>query len=431
MFTAPDRSALQRCITRYTHANPNSARQLDVAARVMPGGNTRSVLFYEPFPLVMSGGTGCFLDDLDGHRYVDFLAEYTAALYGHSHPVITQALTTAMANGLNLSAPTQLEARLAALIVERFGCIEQVRFTNSGTEANLLALAAARAYTGRDGVIAFNGGYHGGVLSFAGPGTPMNVPHRVYLADYNDLRSVERLLFEHPGACAAILVEPMLGAGGCICAAPGFLEGLRALSRAHGVLLVFDEVMTSRLGPGGLQEKLGITPDLMTLGKYLGGGMPCGMLGGRRDIMAQFDPRHGSLSHAGTFNNNVLTMAAGIAGLEQVYTREQALALNARGDRLREQLNEVLACMPMQFTGQGSVMNLHPTGLPILRPTDIPTDRNRLRDLFFFHLLECGIYSARRGLFALSLPLTEHEMNRLVNATQAFVERYGGMLTRD
>jgi glutamate-1-semialdehyde 2,1-aminomutase len=422
----PGTPELQHCIERYTQANPNSARQLDWAARVMPGGNTRSVLFYEPFPLVMAGGNGCFLDDLDGHRYVDFLAEYTAALYGHSHPVITHALTTAMANGLNLSAHTELEARLATLIVERFGCIEQVRFTNSGTEANLLALAAAKAYTARSRIIAFNGGYHGGVLSFHGPTTAMNVPHQAVLADYNDLHSVERLFQEHRGQIAAILVEPMLGASGCICAESGFLEGLRAMSQAHGALLIFDEVMTSRLGPGGLQEKLGIRPDLITLGKYLGGGMPCGVLGGRKDIMAQFDPRHGRLSHAGTFNNNVLTMAAGIAGLEQVYTREAALHLNARGDRLREQLNEVLTTMPMQFTGQGSVMNLHPTALPIRSPWDIPADRNNLRDLFFFHLLECGIYSARRGLFALSLPLTERELTRLVVATQAFVERYGG-----
>lgn len=421
----PGKLELERCIQRYIRANPKSARQLEWAAQVMPGGNTRSVLFYEPFPLVMTGGSGCFLDDLDGHRYVDFLAEYTAALYGHSHPAITHALTKAMANGLNLSAHTEWEARLATLIVERFGCIEQVRFTNSGTEANLLALAAAKAYTGRSGVIAFNGGYHGGVLSFAGASTAMNVPHRVYLADYNDLENVERLLHEHVDI-AAILVEPMLGAGGCICAEPGFLEGLRERSQAHGTLLIFDEVMTSRLAPGGLQEKLGITPDLITLGKYLGGGLPCGVLGGRRDILAQFDPRHGCLSHAGTFNNNVLTMAAGIAGLEQVYTREAALELNARGDRLRGQLNEVLAPMSMQFTGQGSVMNLHPTGLPIRRPSDIPTDRNDLRDLFFFHLLECGIYSARRGLFALSLPLTDRELSRLVTATQAFVERYGG-----
>lgn len=421
----PGMLELERCIQRYIRANPNSARQLDWAAQVMPGGNTRSVLFYEPFPLVMTGGSGCFLDDLDGHRYVDFLAEYTAALYGHSHPVITHALTKAMANGLNLSAHTEWEARLATLIVERFSCIEQVRFTNSGTEANLLALAAAKAYTGRSGVIAFNGGYHGGVLSFAGASTAMNVPHRVYLADYNDLESVERLLHEHVDI-AAILVEPMLGAGGCICAEPGFLEGLRERSQAHGTLLIFDEVMTSRLAPGGLQEKLGITPDLITLGKYLGGGLPCGVLGGRRDILAQFDPRHGCLAHAGTFNNNVLTMAAGIAGLEQVYTREAALELNARGDRLRGQLNELLAPLPMQFTGQGSVMNLHPTGIPIRRPSDLPTDRNDLRDLFFFHLLECGIYSARRGLFALSLPLTDRELSRLFTATQAFVERYGG-----
>ncbi len=421
----PGMLELKRCIQRYSRANPNSAHQLEWAARVMPGGNTRSVLFYEPFPLVMTAGNGCFLDDLDGHRYVDFLAEYTAALYGHSHPVITHALTKAMANGLNLSAHTEMEARLAALIVERFGCVEQVRFTNSGTEANLLALAAAKAYTGRSGVIAFKGGYHGGVLSFAGANTAMNVPQRVYLADYNDLEGVERLLHEHVDI-AAILVEPMLGAGGCICAEPGFLEGLRERSQAHGTLLIFDEVMTSRLAPGGLQEKLGVTPDLMTLGKYIGGGMPCGVLGGRRDIMAQFDPRHGCLSHAGTFNNNVLTMAAGIAGLEQVYTGEAALELNARGDRLREQLNEVLAPMSMQFTGQGSVMNLHPTGFPIRRPADVPTDRNDLRDLFFFHLLECGIYSARRGLFALSLPLTDRELSRLVTAAQVFVERYAG-----
>lgn len=421
----PGMLELKRCIQRYSRANPNSAHQLEWAARVMPGGNTRSVLFYEPFPLVMTAGNGCFLDDLDGHRYVDFLAEYTAALYGHSHPVITHALMKAMANGLNLSAHTEMEARLAALIVERFGCVEQVRFTNSGTEANLLALAAAKAYNGRSGVIAFKGGYHGGVLSFAGANTAMNVPHRVYLADYNDLEGVERLLHEHVDI-AAILVEPMLGAGGCICAEPGFLEGLRERSQAHGTLLIFDEVMTSRLAPGGLQEKLGVTPDLMTLGKYIGGGMPCGVLGGRRDIMAQFDPRHGCLSHAGTFNNNVLTMAAGIAGLEQVYTGEAALELNARGDRLREQLNEVLAPMSMQFTGQGSVMNLHPTGFPIRRPADVPTDRNDLRDLFFFHLLECGIYSARRGLFALSLPLTDRELSRLVTAAQVFVERYGG-----
>ena len=431
MSGTPEKLALERCIERYIQANPNSAHQLSWAARVMPGGNTRSVLFYEPFPLVMSGGIGCFLDDLDGHRYVDFLAEYTAALYGHSHPVITHALTNAMANGLNLSAHTELEARLATLIVERFACIEQVRFTNSGTEANLLALAAAKAYTGRDAILAFNGGYHGGVLSFAGPHTPMNVPHRLHLADYNDLSDVEQLLARHPGEFAAILVEPMLGASGCICAEEGFLEGLREMSLAHGTLLIFDEVMTSRLGPGGLQEKLGVTPDLITLGKYLGGGMPCGILGGRRDIMTQFAPRGGCLSHAGTFNNNVMTMAAGIAGLEQVYTRDAAAALNARGDWLRGQLNAVLARLPMHFSGQGSVMNLHPTAAPIRRPSDSPTDRNHLRDLFFFHLLECGIYSARRGLFALSVPLTEQEFIRLITATHRFVERYGGLLRSD
>jgi glutamate-1-semialdehyde 2,1-aminomutase len=261
----------------------------------------------------------------------------------------------------------------------------------------------------------------------------MNVPHRIYLADYNDLHSVERLLNQHQGSIAAVLVEPMLGAGGCICAIPGFLEGLRELTLAHDALLIFDEVMTSRLAPGGLQEKLGVTPDLITLGKYLGGGMPCGMLGGRRTIMAQFDPRRGRLSHAGTFNNNVLTLSAGIAGLEQVYTVDTAVALNARGDALRMELNSLLAqtSAPLQFTGQGSVMNFHPTAKTIHRPADIPEGRNRLRDLFFFHLIENGIYSARRGLIALSLPLTDDELSRLVSATHSFVERYGAKLPAD
>ncbi|QCY13093.1 MULTISPECIES: aspartate aminotransferase family protein [Pseudomonas] len=424
---------LDACIERFIRANPGSARQFDLAARVMPGGNTRSVLFYPPFPLTMSGGHGCFLTDLDGHCYIDFVAEYTAALYGHSNSVITQALSQAMANGMNLSAHTLLEARLATLIVDRFSCVEQVRFTNSGTEANLLALAAATAFTGRTGIIAFSGGYHGGALNFVGPSTAMNVPHRVYLADYNDLQSVERLLDEHRDEIAAILVEPMLGAGGCLCAAPGFLEGLRELALTHDALLIFDEVMTSRLAPGGLQQKLRVTPDLITLGKYLGGGLPCGMLGGRHSIMMQFDPRRQVLSHAGTFNNNVLTLAAGIAGLEQLYVEETALALNARGDALRATLNAVLAQAkaPLQFTGQGSVMNLHPTAKNIRHPADIPQDRNHVRDLFFFHLIENGIYIARRGLIALSLPLGEREFSALVGAVQSFIERYGARLPAD
>lgn len=425
------KTELAACVERFTRANPNSARQLEWAARVMPGGNTRSVLFYEPFPLTMSSGAGCLLTDMDGHRYIDFLAEYTAALYGHSHPVILHALSQGMARGLNLSAHTELEARLATLIVERFDCAEQVRFTNSGTEANLLALAAAVAYTDRRAIIAFSGGYHGGVMSFAGPATAMNVPHRVYLADYNDLHSVERLMHQHRGKIAAILVEPMLGAGGCICAAPGFLQGLREMSRAHGALMIFDEVMTSRLAPGGLQEKLGVKPDLITLGKYLGGGMPCGMLGGRREIMAQFDPRLGRLPHAGTFNNNVMTLSAGIAGLEQVFTREAAIALNTRGDALRQQLNQVLAPVALQFTGQGSVMNFHPTAMHLQRPMELSEYQKRLRDLYFFHLIESGIYLARRGLVALSLPLTDNELLHLLTATRAFVDRYAAVLPCD
>jgi len=192
-------------------------------------------------------------------------------------------------DALNLGGHNLLEAQLAALICQRFASIDQVRFTNSGTEANLMALAAARLYTGRTKIIVFKGGYHGGVLTFATGNHPVNVPHDFFLADYNQLSSVQALFDAHPDKIAAVLVEPMQGAGGCIAGQPAFLAGLRALCSAHGAVLIFDEVMTSRLAAGGAQEKWGITADLTTLGKYLGGGLSFGAFGGRADIMAQFD----------------------------------------------------------------------------------------------------------------------------------------------
>jgi glutamate-1-semialdehyde 2,1-aminomutase len=395
-------AAVTDAATRYAAANPLSEKHFHAAGAVMPGGNTRSVLYFAPFPLCMVRGQGCALWDADGHRYIDLLAEFTAGIYGHSDPVIRAAIDAALDGGLSLSGHNHVEAALARVVCERFASIDLVRFANSGTEANLMALAAAKAFTGRRKILVFEGGYHGGVIGFPPGGSRVNVPHEFIVAPYNDPDAAVRLMREAGDDLAAVLVEPMLGAGGCIPAEPAFLALLRAETAQRGAILIFDEVMTSRLSPGGRQGLLGIVPDMTTLGKYIGGGMAFGAFGGRHDIMALFDPRRpDALGHAGTFNNNIVTMAAGLAGMTQVLTPERSRDLNQRGDRLREALNALFGRRgaPLRVSGLGSVMNLHAVGEAGVAA--------QIKDLVFFDLIARGFYLARRGLIALSLPVTD------------------------
>lgn len=416
---------------RYVDANPNSLARYQAACRVMPGGNTRSVLHYSPFPLTMERGEGAWLWDADGHRYADFLGEYTAGLYGHSHPVIMQAVRAALEDGLVLGAPGRFENELARLLCERFPSCDLVRFCNSGTEANLMALGAARAATGRSRVMVFEGGYHGGVLSFAHGSSPVNAPFDYIIGRYNDLETTLERLGPHGDELAAILVEPMMGAGGCIPGDPGFLQGLRDMASTHGAALIFDEVMTSRLSGGGLQRRLGITPDLTTFGKYLGGGLSFGAFGGGERFMAPFDPRRaGALPHAGTFNNNVLSMAAGAAGLARIFTEDAADALSARGDAFREQLRASAARrgVPVQVTGAGSIMSLHFQAAPIERPSDTQATPESARRLTHLGLIERGYVTARRGFMSLSLALTDAELDGFVSAFDDLLGQVGDIL---
>ena len=422
---------LAEIIERYRQAHPASERIHQQALQVLPGGNTRSVLFFPPFPPAMARGEGCYLWDADGHRYLDALGEFTAGLYGHSEPAIRAAITEALAGGLSLSSHTAREGALAAEVQRRFPSMALLRFTNSGTEANLMALATASAHTGRRKVLVFKGAYHGGVLAFAGGGSPVNVPHEWIVARYNDLDDVQAKVAPHRGELAAILVEPMLGSGGCIPGDPAFLLGLRALADETGALLILDEVMTSRLSFGGRQGLLGLRPDLTTLGKYFGGGLSFGAFGGREDLMRRYDPRSSeALQHAGTFNNNVLTMAAGLAGLTEVLTAERLQALNARGEALRARLNAVLAGhgVAMQFTGLGSLMQLQPLAGPIRNADDLAVADDRLKALVFFELLARGVFMARRGFVALSLPFDEAACDRFVSALDGAVQAHRALL---
>ncbi|WP_255569135.1 aspartate aminotransferase family protein [Neoroseomonas alba] len=418
-------AALIEAREAYVAARPKSAEIHTQAREVMPGGNTRTVLFYTPFPTAMQRGEGCTLWDADGREYLDLCGEYTAGLFGHSEQRIIAAVAAAMAKGLNLAAVGENEGKLAALICGRFPSVDQVRFTNSGTEANIMALAGARGFTGRTEILAFRGGYHGGVFTFpfGAPISPVNLPIPMRFADYNDPAGAAAAIREAGDALAAVIVEPMQGSGGCIPATREFLQALRDATTETGALLIFDEVMTSRHSYGGMQKRLGIMPDMTTFGKYMAGGMSFGAFGGRAEVMAVFDGhKPGAMPHAGTFNNNVLSMAAGNVALGEIFGEAEAEALFQRGETLREACNAIAQKhgLAMHFTGLGSMLNPHFRAGPITAPYKATVEEEQMRELFFFDMLAAGIYLARRGMVALSLPVGDAECDRFLAAVEEF-----------
>ena len=429
--------ALADAEARYIAANPRSQARAETAATSMPGGNTRTVLHYAPFPLTLAGGQGCHVTDIDGHIYTDYLGEYTAGLYGHSDPRLIAAVKAALDAGVTLGGPNQFEGELAALICGRIPSIERLRFCNSGTEANLFAMSAARAFTGRTHLLVFEGGYHGGVFYFGQPKGAINAPFPWVMASYNDTEGTVALIEKHCNELAAVVIEPMLGGAGCIPADASFLGAIRAACTQHGILLQFDEVMTSRLSPGGLQQVFGVKPDLTALGKYLGGGMTFGAFGGRADILERFNPyRPGAIAHAGTFNNNVLSMAAGLTGLRDIFTPDATVALNDTGGILRRRLNAVARehDAAIQVTGLGSMLNVHFQRGKIVRPQDTwatgdATKRQeQLQALFHLDLIGAGYYLARRGFMSLSLPMTQRDHDGLIAAFEDFISLRRGLL---
>ena len=344
-LTKVTEDALAQAHSAYSALNPASHDAFISSCKHFPGGNTRTVLHANPFPLTFASGNGCTLTSLDGNTYIDFLGEFTAGIYGHNDSAIRGAINEALDRGWSLGGNNTYERELAKLVCERFQpTIELVRFTNSGTEANMMAVATAMIWTGKKKFLVFQRGYHGATLSFHAPPVGLtqksvNLPHEWVIGTYNDIAATQAVLSTIPAdSLAAILIEPMLGSAGAIPGSLPFLQFLRSYASSHNTLLIFDEVMTSRLSYRGLGHKLGIRPDIMTLGKWVGGGMSFGAFGGRADIMALFDPtKQGSLAHAGTFNNNVVSMAAGCAGCK-ILNEETTNRLNKLGETLKQEV---------------------------------------------------------------------------------------------
>jgi glutamate-1-semialdehyde 2,1-aminomutase len=380
----------------------------------------------------------------------------TAGLCGHSHPIIQETIiSTVTTKGLNLGATTAIESQFAQEICDRFPSIEHLRFCNSGTEANLYAISVARQATGLSKVIVFSGGYHGGVLTFFHGVSANTIDKEDWIiGKYNDVEGTRKLICDNKGKVAAVLVEGMQGAGGCIPGCPEFLHTVQTTANENGMVFILDEVMTSRLDHGGLQSRVlspedhtSLKPDITTLGKYIAGGMTIGAFGGRKDLLAVYDPRPVSMpgktqrlvspiSHSGTFNNNTLAMSVGLTTLSTIYTLQVCTNLNAMGDKFRQSLLEICRDTRMAVTGVGAVCNIHFVSQRLSEDIRCVEDLEEtqtefdaiLKDLFWFHAIRRGFWIARRGMLALILGTTESELEGFLEFAKEFLQEFESLM---
>jgi glutamate-1-semialdehyde 2,1-aminomutase len=392
-------------------ARENSERLFAEAMELLPGGVSSPVRAFRAVggtPVFVERGEGAYLVDVDGNRYVDYVLSWGPLVLGHAHPRVVAALEEAVRRGTSYGAPSPLEVELARLVREAMPSVEMLRFVNSGTEATMSALRVARAFTGRAKVVKFTGCYHGhadqllvqagsGVATLAlpdSPGVTAGAVADTLTASYNDLEDVERRFAEHPGEIAAVIVEPVAGNMGLVVPAAGFLEGLRGLTEAEGALLVFDEVMTGfRVHPGGAQAMYGITPDLTTLGKVIGGGLPVGAYGGRREIMELVAPA-GPVYQAGTLSGNPLAMTAGIETLRGLGEAGVWERIVRAGERLFEGIGDAAADAGVsgQPTRAGTMFGFFFTESPIRSWEDAKRADTGRFAAFHRALLERGVY---------------------------------------
>lgn len=419
----------------------STARSEKLAERlraVLPGGDTRASTFYEPYPIAVARGEGCRIVDIDGNEYIDLWNNFTALAHGHAHPAIVTAISQQAEIGTAFPAPTELQAALAERIQQRLASVDLLRFTNSGSEAVMLAVRAARAFTGRELVVKAEGGYHGcweqvPVTSAGrgrGSGVPQAVGELVRQCVYNDVESLRAVMEDVGERAAAVILEPVLCAGGVIVGEPRFFEAARKLCDDYGALLIFDEVVSFRLAWRGYQSTLAVEPDITTLGKVIGGGLPVGATGGKATIMELFDPRRpGFLHHSGTFNGNPLTAAAGCASLDllDVAAIEK---INALGAALAVRLESVLVAAGVlgAVTSCGSLVQLHlETGGQVSSFADTNFDSSLLRRLHRASLEE-GLLFANRGLMCTSTVMEESTVDHVCAIFERALER---VLSRD
>jgi glutamate-1-semialdehyde 2,1-aminomutase len=424
-----------------------TARLHEAASEVIPGGTSRIHYHFRPRPIYARSGQGCLLTDAEGVARLDCLNNMTSLIHGHGNAAVKQAIVEQLERGTAFSEPAAEELELARLMVERVDSVEQIRFANSGTEAVMYALKLARAFTGRSRIAKFEGFYHGyydyvqvsfnsSPANWGEPDAPASTPSSGGLADdvlgqvltlpFNDREAVERLLERHGSELAAVIVDPLANRAGFPIPAEGFLPFLREVTRRHGIVLIFDEVISFRVAHGGAQAKYGGDPDLTTFGKIMGGGLPIGAVGGRRAVMELLDPTAGApaVISGGTFSGNPLSMAAGQAAMAQM-TPDVYARLDRLGERLRREGTAIFARagVPGQLTGDGSLFRIMLTDRPIVDYRSSVAGALPTAKLSQLHraLLDEGAIISNTGLGCLSTPMGEGEVDRLLGALERSV----------
>jgi glutamate-1-semialdehyde 2,1-aminomutase len=425
----------------YVSRTPNSRALYERAKRFLPEGVSYAIRYFEPYPFYVARAKGSKLYDVDENEYVDFWLGHTALILGHAHPAVIQAVKKQLENGTHYGTCHELEIKLAEQVAKMVPSAEMIRFTNSGTEANMYAARLARAFTGRSKIAKFEGGWHGGYDALhVGVKYPFDVPESAGLTDgatrdtivlpFNDLEGVrDKLKGEQ---VAAIVVEPVLGAGGGVPAEQGFLKGLREFCEEKKILLIFDEVITGfRLAPGGGQQHYTVKPDLTVLGKIVGGGFPIGALCGRTEIMERLDTliykRPQCSFHGGTFTANPITMIAGTTTLELLEDGKLISKLNKTGQKIREKMQDIFGRhgIDVQITGVSSIFNTHFTKEPIKDAYGVfKADRKKLID-YDLVLISNGIFFLPTHTGVISTAHSEADLERLYAETEKYAKSHG------
>ena len=416
----------------YADARPNSRRLHTEACKYMPGGDTRTATFFLPFPNFIKYGEGAYMYDEDGFKLLDFQNNYTSLIHGHAHPETVEAVREQIAKGSAYTAPFEKQIELSAILTQRFPSVDMIRYTNSGTEANMHALRIARAYTGKAKIIKTEGGYHGTTDVFeasvdpnikkAGTldqikvipesrGVSENALKDVLVVPFNDIERTRKMIEEHHREVACIIIEPIMGSAGQITPDLEYLRFLREITTQYHIVLIFDEVVTGRLSLGGAQKFYGITPDLTTMGKIIGGGTPVGAFGGKQEIMQMYDPREKKMYHSGTFNGNAVTMAAGLATMK-AYNQEAVDYVNGLGTLFKEGVLKIYdkLGLNMKISGAGSIYNILFTDKDVKNYRDVASAHEELNKVLYMSLLTKGVFDAERGMFCMSTAMTKEDI---------------------
>jgi glutamate-1-semialdehyde 2,1-aminomutase len=432
---------------QYRRKTPASQRFFMEAREYLPGGDSRSTLFYHPYPAVMDRGEGSHLFDIDGNHLLDFTGNHSSLIHGYGRTEVMSAVERQLRKGTCFPGSSAPQLEMARLLCRRIPSLERVRFTNSGTEAAMNAIRAARAFTGRTRIAKVEGGYHGTaeeVMISIQPsaadsgeqarpratansqGLAAGAVANVLVIPFNDLDGARALIEAHGHELAAVLVEPVLGSAGMIAADREYLQMLRSVTEQLGIVLIFDEVVSLRVAFGGAQEYFSVIPDLTCLGKLIGGGFPLGAFGGRSDIMALFDPSRGrpAIPHPGSHNANPIGMVAGVATLE-LLTPAVIDQLNHRTTRLRQEMSSAFgdAGVPVQITGLGSLFAMHLTERPVRCYRDTLEAQTDLRHQIFIGLYNEGILIDPRGVGNVSTALSNEEIDRFTSALRTVLHR--------